>query len=76
MAVQAKIGRTRLHCFKILQLPQSPKNGLNCQLSGSARGGSGIPVYPKKIHPNIPKIIPRYTLYSKFKESDVPNTRI
>ena len=34
--------------------------------------------YPKipKIHPNIPKIIPRYTLYLKFKESDIPNTRI
>ena len=29
-----------------------------------------------KIHPNIPKIIPRYTLYLKFKESDIPNTRI
>ena len=36
------------------------------------------PKYPKitKIHPNIPKIIPRYTLYLKFKESDIPNTRI
>ena len=36
------------------------------------------PKYPKipKIHPHIPKIIPRYTLYLKFKESDVPNTRI
>ena len=50
------------------------------------QGGSGIPVYPEKkslkypkipkIHPNIPKIIPRYTLYLKFKESDIPNTRI
>ena len=49
-------------------------------------GGSGIPVYTKKIrqntqkypkiHPNIPKIIPRYTLHLKFKESDIPNTRI
>ena len=29
-----------------------------------------------KIHPDIPKIIPRYTLYLKFKESDIPNTRI
>ena len=29
-----------------------------------------------KIHPNIPKIIPRYTLYLKFKESDIPNTPI
>ena len=56
------------------------------QDSGSARGGgggvSGIPVYLKKfakipkIHPNIPKIIPRYTLYLKLKESDIPNTRI
>ena len=55
-------------------------------LSGSARGGSGIPVYPKKnsqkypkipkIHLNIPKIMPRYTLYLKFQESDIPNTRI
>ena len=54
--------------------------------TGSARGGSGIPVYPKKnspkypkiakIHPNVPKIIPRYTLCLKFKESDIPNTRI
>ena len=36
------------------------------------------PKYPKipKIHPNIPKIIPRYTLYLKFKESDIPNTCI
>ena len=35
------------------------------------------PKYPKipKIHPNIPKIIPRYTLDLKFKESDIPNTR-
>ena len=31
-AVPAKTSRTRLHCFKILQLPQSPKTGLNCQL--------------------------------------------
>ena len=29
-----------------------------------------------KIHPNILKTIPRYTLYLKFKESDVPNTCI
>ena len=29
-----------------------------------------------KIHPNIPKIKGRYTLYLKFKESDIPNTRI
>ena len=50
--------------------------------SGSARG---VVVYQytrkkfakiPKIHPNIPKIIPRYTLYLKFKESDIPNTRI
>ena len=55
-------------------------------MSGSASGGSGIPVYPKKIrqntqkipqiHPNIPRYIFRYTLYLKFKESDIPNTRI
>ena len=50
---------------------------------GLGGGGSGIPVYPKKnspkypkMHPNIPKIIPRDTLYLKFKESDIPNTRI
>ena len=29
-----------------------------------------------KIHPKIPQIIPRYTLHLKFKESDIPNTRI
>ena len=52
--------------------------------SGSG-GGGGVVVYQyarkkfvkiPKIHPNIPKIIPRYTLYLKFKESDIPNTRI
>ena len=52
------------------------------RLSGSARG---VVVYQytrkkfakiPKIHPNIPKIIPRYTLYLKFKESDIPHTRI
>ena len=37
--------------------------------------GSGIPVYLKKLA-KIPKITPRYTLYLKFKESDIPNTRI
>ena len=48
--------------------------------SGSAGGlvKKNSPKYPQinKIHPNIPKIIPRYTLYPKFKESDIPNTRI
>ena len=36
------------------------------------------PKYSKipKIHPNIPKIIPRYNLYLKSKETDIPNTRI
>ena len=43
-------------------------------MSGSASGGSGIPVYPKKfakipqipqIHPNIPRYIFRYTWNSK-----------
>ena len=29
-----------------------------------------------KIHPNIPKIKGRYTLYLKFQLSDIPNTRI
>ena len=37
MAVTAKTSRTRLHCFKILQLPQSPKTGLNCQLWALSR---------------------------------------
>ena len=36
-AVTAKTSRTRLHCFKILQLPQSLKNGLNCQLWALSR---------------------------------------
>ena len=31
-AVQANTGRTRLHCFKTLQLSQSCKHCLNCQL--------------------------------------------
>ena len=51
-----------------------------CQ--GRPAGGSGIPVYPKKFA-KIPKnsskytqIIPSYTLYLKFKESDIPNTRM
>ena len=52
---------------------------------GGGGGGSGIPVYPKKNSPNypqIPKIHPTqnytqvYTLYLKFKESDIPSTRI
>ena len=57
-----------------------------CYRVGRGGGGSGIPVYPKKnspkypkipkIHPNIPKIIPRYNLYLKSKETDIPNTRI
>ena len=47
--------------------------------------GGGVVVYQyirktfakiPKIHSNIRKIIPRYTLYLKFKESDIPNTRI
>ena len=43
------------------------------------QGGSGIPVHPKQIRQNTQnssKIIPRYTLYLKFKESDILNTRI
>ena len=50
------------------------------------QGGSGISVYPKKIlqntqkYPKFIQIYPhgkgRYTLYLKFKESDIPNTRI
>ena len=48
-------------------------------------GGGGVVVYQytrkkfvkiPKIHPNITKIIPTYTLYLKFKEGDIPNTRI
>ena len=56
-------------------------------LSGSARGGSGIPIYPKKNRQNTPKypkflqIYPKIiealnTLYLKFKESDILNTHI
>ena len=59
--------------------------------SGSARrrggGGGGIPVYPKKIRQNTqkypkfiqihPKVMEAlYTVYLKFKESDILNTRI
>ena len=55
--------------------------------SGSARGGSGIPIYPKKNRQNTPKypkflqIYPKIikalnTLYLKFKESDILNTHI
>ena len=54
---------------------------------GSARGGSGIPIYPKKNRQNTPKypkflqIYPKIiealnTLYLKFKESDILNTHI
>ena len=42
-------------------------------------GQGGVVVYQytrKKIHPNIPKRKGRYTLYLKFKESDILNTRI
>ena len=43
-------------------------------------GGSGIPVYPKKIRQNTqkyPKFIQIYpNLYLKSKETDIPNTRI
>ena len=46
-------------------------------LSGSARGGSVIPVYQKKIRQKYPKLMEAlYTVYLKFKESDIPNTRI
>ena len=58
--------------------------------SGSARGVSGIPVYPKKIRQNTkkypkfiqiyPKLIKAlYTVYLKLvvsEASDIPNTRI
>ena len=47
---------------------------------GRGGGGSGIPVYPKKIRQNTqkyPKLMEAlYTVYLKFKESDIPNTRI
>ena len=66
-------------------------NSEQCYILQGRRGGGGrkgvvayqyawknSPKYPKipQIHPNIPKIIPRYTLYLKFKESDIPHTRI
>ena len=58
--------------------------------TGSARGGSGIPVYPKKIRQNTqkyakfiqiyPKLIEAlYTVYLKLvvsEASHIPNTRI
>ena len=56
-----------------------------CYSTGLAGGGGGgwwytsIPEKNQpipKIQPNIPKILPRYTLYLKFKGSDIPNTRI
>ena len=50
------------------------------------QGGSGIPEYPKKIRQNTQNsskytqnnqsMKGRYTLYLKFKDSDIPNTRI
>ena len=39
-------------------------------------GGVVVYQYTRKKFGKIPKIIPRYTLYLKFKESDIPNTRI
>ena len=54
--------------------------GWSHKQSGQGRPG-GVVVYqytqknsPK--YPKIPQIIPRYILYLKFKESDIPNTRI
>ena len=69
----------------ILFLP--PLTGKVFYRSGSARGGSGIPIYPKKNRQNTPKypkflqIYPKIiealnTLYLKFKESDILNTHI
>ena len=56
----------------------------SCQ--GRPGGGSGIPVYPKKIRQNTPKypkfiqiypkLYPRILYTVKFKESDIPNIRI
>ena len=60
------------------------------QVPGSASGGSGIPVYPKKIrqktqkYPKFIQIYPKliealYTVYLKLvvsEASDIPNTRI
>ena len=57
------------------------KNPLRASLRVKVgQGGSGIPVYPKKIRQNTQKY-PKYmealyTVYLKFKESDIPNTRI
>ena len=48
-------------------------------LSGSARGLSGIPVYPKKIRQNTQnssKYTPNYTQVYCIPETDIPNTRI
>ena len=68
--------------LELFASPASPHCSVHW--SGSARGG-GVVVYQytrkkfakiPQIHSNIPKIIPKYTLYLKFKESDMPNTRI
>ena len=51
-------------------------------MSGSARAGSGIPVYPKKIRQipqntqNPSKYTQNYTQVYFIPESDIPNTRI
>ena len=63
------------------------RSRLDLQRTGSARGGSGIPIYSKKNRQNTPKypkflqIYPKIiealnTLYLKFKESDILNTHI
>ena len=44
-------------------------------MSESARAGSGIPVYPKKIR-QMPKYTQNYTQVYFIPESDIPNTRI
>ena len=49
------------------------------QESGSARGGSGIPVYLKKIRQNTQnssKYTQKYTQVYFIPEIDIPNTRI
>ena len=70
-----------------LSAPQEMYKEQYVEYTGSARGGSGIPIYPKKNRQNTPKypkflqIYPKIiealnTLYLKFKESDILNTHI
>ena len=51
MAMPAKTGRTRLHCFETLQLSQSREYCLNCQLWALSRESFklGYPINAKKV---------------------------